>query len=35
MLVNGIKNKIREEFKAVKDLLDFDKKHMKFIETGI
>ena len=23
---DGIKNKIREEFKAVKDLLDFDKK---------
>ena len=32
---DGIKTKIREEFKAVKDLLDFDKKAHEIIETGI
>ena len=32
---DGIKKKIREEFKYVLDLLDFDKNAMRFIGSGI
>ena len=32
---DGIKKTIRQEFKHILDLLDFDKKHMKFTVTGI
>ena len=32
---DGIKKKVRENFKFILDLLDFDKKHMKSIGIGM
>ena len=32
---DGIKKKVRDAFKFIKDLMDFDKKLMRSIETGM
>ena len=35
MQVMVLRKKLREEFRFILELLDFDKKHMKFLEIGI